>query len=1533
MSEKPSDPKSPELAMEGAKPPSQPPVSPRTGRVLDDIDKLQDIPDAVNSDIYKRLEALQEAFFPIDQLKRFQPLDTKGWSEDHLLTKIGDNPFHVKLISELLRRIRKGLISPETATKYYTGSEKHKRNLVDNIVARMNAGVLTIETLPDGQLKSQVLEEFLEALYDTEFITPKEVREYNGNPELDAFIIQSIHDRDLPVAKPVAPGFQPPSPTAKPAIIARYHPIESRKETPPPVSAVTPESVPAPTIPATPGAIKVPSPGRKATLLAMSVPPPAAGSAPGAPVHVAPRPTSAPKPASVMPPAPSSSQVKAGPSAAFDRAFVLTEAAPPSIAAPTVRQGNGRTSPKDPRAALPTIADHEATRTALGRDQTHAAIEILPPPVAVGTMGSPDDVPPTSRPSSMDSSPDLLVFPKNTGSHLPPPVPLFAAGGEKVDENLYQSAHCVTVINDQNDINSIINIPLLLEDGEFTIGTNPQNDIVLTNPPGSDTVAEFHGVLKIVGEKITIKGKGGPLRVAQRTDRKGLILHSYVQVEQDEPILVGRVINGKADKYLQINVKLDQAFENDEIKDQVSEHCKSLLRTAGQKIVESIEGSHVSKPEASTPQSGEVRSYMKKAHELFQGLLVRLPNQFKDSDYTTWKNIALSEAQILLSKRLAAHISFYGQELLETTKRAVSDAVTGGTEIAAIQLDTEPPKFFTDFFDFARTHGINLSKSDYTRDLDHAKSEARRYLAEKKQVEADIKEADKRRAELEDELKNRPYHDHEAALKQFRKQYAGVHYREQGEGSELLTLETKFAHVGPVIIVRNTSGEIIENGLIPLLIHHQTIGTHDINTIELPQDHDPKRGAKPFMASIEYDEKLGQYRMTWIDGEIRLSDNEGGSGMPRSPVFTIQNDKPVFVGKYLVKIEQNHAFTASSIRAEYANPYVEELTEIIFDDAITTLDQTANAYNELKTLAGTGHVDIVALKAHLVKKITDLWARLELWEPTLDIQQINDPDASPVTPGRSRKPVFADAQALGTLHLLLQDRGGFIPKIPNLTQEIVEEAAKKRFDAYVTFDRKSKEPGAKFPSIYGLFKKGKDRMAEHKKQKEDAKLRANVGVVETARFLDMGVFKQETINNQPNISEEYSDRINEIYRIRKLVDEIRNGGKDVENFALAMKLCGEKTMEEVFGPDEIAAFNVNIEVNITAKTPAIKYLRKLYVFLGRNHVRLLGNEDNQKSISALEKLLEIKAVTLDEIIVPPYFMGSEVKSAIEDAKMFAQMKKELEDENKALTTKKHETMHQQQMNVLRNRQALVDKFAKVVGVVGQAQQETRLDLLLEIADIIRDPKVEEEMDGDGISMEISLQPRDVPTLISGSKDAAVVVATEKKRLGWHAIKADFKVIAEKAARAAAEKIMTADPDSQYQFEVLAEAIQKGIVNPNDIGYTPEQLQKKLEQFNHEQKIKALRMKHTPFFEQNSNLRVDNLEYLDQIKLDTISDPDEAAVLLQLVEDLSYIRMEKILDNINKGIDASYMKMIGNELLEKGYRAQLHFPAEKLALLQ
>lgn len=145
--------------------------------------------------------------------------------------------------------------------------------------------------------------------------------------------------------------------------------------------------------------------------------------------------------------------------------------------------------------------------------------------------------------------------------------------------------------------------------------------------------------------------------------------------------------------------------------------------------------------------------------------------------------------------------------------------------------------------------------------------------------------------------------------------------------------------------------------------------------------------------------------------------------------------------------------------------------------------------------------------------------------------------------------------------------------------------------------------------------------------------------------------------------------------------------------------------------------------------------------------------------------------------------------------------------------------------------------------------------------------------------------------------------------------------------------MAADPDADYQLDLLQEAMQKGIVDPSDIGYTPDQLAEKVSQDTLKRKEKTFRMKYKAFFDQYQVLSVDNLEYLDQIDIGSINDPIEANVLLEIIESISYIHMEAILENIRNGKDPEYMKIVGNELIEKGYRAQLHFQPEQLALLQ
>jgi|GEM_PF-3995702 len=1502
---------------------SEPPRSPRTGRLLDTYDKIPDLDEVTSHSGYRKLEAVVEAFFLIDKEgKRNVPLDVKKYDDAKLLAVIEEHPYHFDLMIEFLRRTRKGIIPITVLQTYISDQETRKRELVYAISGRIDAGNLTIPE-PTSDLEKSKLHELLTNLFESEFISPDDVLRYCNNAQLNVFMLQGgykdrFHVSDLPAVKAPAPGTPVPP---EPPRAARVKPRTPLKRATTIVSA---------TVPPAPGSAPMPSTN--------GLPPPAEGSGlklpQGGPARRLPQRLS-PK---AFNPVIKDSTDSAEPLPVTRREGPST-GAPESIPSTNPEPAVARATGRDPHL---TVSDPEATREALGRDDTILATHEVMPPGAIPTIPPPTTASPSAPPPELAGAvivPDVIEVPlmsvpvvtvppsPKTDRNFPPPGPKI----EKIGENPAVHLASVDIIQKGETSESAMRLALIDKGEAYKIGTDPRNDIVLA-PDAADSIAEFHGEIVIDGDTILVRGEKGIFRVASidTPDRKrrGLVLNEPVQVDPNEPVLIGgRGRDGKEGAYQEIRINLEQPFLVDEVKEQYSRRCKKLLEIAGSKLVECIEEMSIESPNLEVAAVFQAKTYLRKAQELFLLLSDLIPDEVRTDKFDIWRGMALQNAEAHIRQRLGLILDAHQQELKEAARKKVQEALAFGKRVNDIQLNTEIPRSFQRYLDLAADSGIDVKVEDFHDAIDHAQGEGKRFLAMKKKEELDQEEAIARQAALELDEIQRPLREHQEALTRFKVLHMGVHF---AEGEELLTENTQFAHIGPALIISDPHGKVVIHK--PLLVGHETIGSHGINTIELAEDFDPKHGTKPFMVSIEFDGK--NYQMTWIDGSLSFTTKE----IPMSPTFQVEYNRTVTLGKFLLKIEQNHAYTHKYISKNHANPHAEELCEIIFDHNITTLEQTRRAYDELKTLASHPGklVDLDALKVHLGIKIAALWEKIGSWHTALPMAPPPDaPDEAPDSTKKKR--ILADSQYLGTLALLLKDRGSFIPRTESLSRATINQAALNRFMGYLGLDKESKEPASrtdKMLGAIGLFKGAEEQKA---RQRLDAKARADIGVVEVARFLDMGLLGIDTVAELiPDTQVDYYDRIHEIYEIRRIIGEISNGGEKIDRLEDAMRLCEGKTMNEVFGGDEIAAFNVNIEINVSSKTPVIEYLKKLCVFLGRSNMRFLGNIDNEKNLTTIKKLLELKVVKPSELTTPPYFSGDDVLEAIHQAELVAGMRKEELASAAAIRDQKAVAFHNHMEAARKQRLILIDKVNKVADVLNETIDDTKLDVLLAVADIITDPLIDREMDGDHMTLAKYVHNRSLPTAKSEFKDRSEAIVTDTKLISWGSIKADYNLRAAQAGRKSAARIMAGE-DALYESMLLKEALEKGIVNPTDIDQTVAELDAAVkahtEKAAHDKKVKEYRSKYRPFFDENKNRSTDNLDYYDQIKLDEIKDPIELEIAKEMIENLGWLRMNNIINNIQKGEDVMYMKMVAKELIEKGFQPQKLFTAEEIALLQ
>jgi len=458
------------------------------------------------------------------------------------------------------------------------------------------------------------------------------------------------------------------------------------------------------------------------------------------------------------------------------------------------------------------------------------------------------------------------------------------------------------------------------------------------------------------------------------------------------------------------------------------------------------------------------------------------------------------------------------------------------------------------------------------------------------------------------------------------------------------------------------------------------------------------------------------------------------------------------------------------------------------------------------------------------------------------------------------------------------------------------------------------------------------RVAETDKRRAEARLKADIGAVQIARFLEFGMVKLQDLQTQDGLSQEYLDIIQRAARIRELLELFKRGGAGINAITNLQDVGRGVRMREVFSVDEINIANQNIEMSFNADSLLEDYLHKLAVFIGRQAFRdALSKEDVREEVKTLRLLVSLGHLRKSDLIIPEFnFNLEKVKEALDEIMFNADEmgKDEIRNEqrrrkNIEARTSAKEQNHQKRMN-------LVAEAAKVGAAINEVRLKARLEILLDVAHIIGNSEIAEEMDTEKIMTEaIHI---DLPLYKSDAPDRMQGITAQRQLFTWKEVERVYKELALDLAKDTVSKIRNGE-DSAYNALLIKQGVEQGIFNEQDLNTSLVQIEAEIQAERKKLRLVKYRRKHLDKFNTWMNGPVDDLDYLDQIKVEDGTDDEEKKVLKELLDSVSWQKMNGAIEKIKAGEDIAYMKLIAKQLQNSGYDPQDNFSAEQLALLQ
>lgn len=410
------------------------------------------------------------------------------------------------------------------------------------------------------------------------------------------------------------------------------------------------------------------------------------------------------------------------------------------------------------------------------------------------------------------------------------------------------------------------------------------------------------------------------------------------------------------------------------------------------------------------------------------------------------------------------------------------------------------------------------------------------------------------------------------------------------------------------------------------ILSRVTIGLHPINThtIKAPTNVGRRKRDtyKNFMAELF--EEDGKYYVRYLEGLVRIPTPDGFTPPPQE-VFELEEGKSVHIGgKYMLTMESGqHAFSMGTFM-----PYLEKEKTGLIDQLLdqiqnqdhTTWEQDEEALGNLKEILSSDLPGKEQLKQRITKRLIAIYEDL--------IKKIIDWDETP------------DSGLFQTLILLLRasHEEGLFPDTYKFTASRLARAARDRVAKYLreaqhAYDTEPQKPK---PRRFRKrrFQQEMELYETQLKAQEEAMQRADIGVVEIARFLEFELVTETSVEKHAPLS--YMRKIKRAQTIRQLFERLEDEKEDTLTILeILNEECRGLEASDIFAQEEISTRSQHCEVDLKTYphlTGPSSYIHKLGKIHASKAFERLDLKRSEQEIAADLRL--IHGLLEQKIIVP-----------------------------------------------------------------------------------------------------------------------------------------------------------------------------------------------------------------------------------------------------------------------------------------------------------
>jgi hypothetical protein len=753
--------------------------------------------------------------------------------------------------------------------------------------------------------------------------------------------------------------------------------------------------------------------------------------------------------------------------------------------------------------------------------------------------------------------------------------------------------------------------------------------------------------------------------------------------------------------------------------------------------------------------------------------------------------------------------------------------------------------------------------------------------------------------------------------------------------------------------------------IFPVLLRRYTGGTHPSNTIELPQILHGKRTTRAFMFEIIYEPVDRRFKLKWLGGYLDMKTSREVMLEEECELSEFREEETdgqkvrlnIEICGYNLRIETNHGFTHKFLERE-SERLAGELIQIIEDQNFTSAEMDRDAVDGIRRLIDLGYIERIVWEGKLKRAISGLWGSVNAWRQD--------------TP-------LADSSYIETLHLIGGDE--------NVGR--LKEAAQKRLKCYASAHRESVRESAiereivKLPHPWQLAyysprncfwsKRSMQAYANKKQAEADRQyddriaaeqatqtrycLVAEKGIVEIAKFAQMGLLRESDIEDELQDLAPYEARVFKIRQLRTLFAQFERGVDPVPAAASFLSVGAGRVMSEVFTEDERNVFNRrHIDVDLDGNAPVKEFLRKRVIILAKNLLKKARAENDYNALGQLEGLLALRDDEGNPLFVPEELILQDLRDVNEIGPEIERLKTERDEARRVAEEQKKaeaavkEAEAQAEIDITqaerdaqiaaaeadaaKQRQQLeLQKRGHEAAQAAMTQEFERRTALIEKARGVIDVIQEVRSDVCNLSRLLAVS-EDFASQEIAAQMSAITLSHEGRTFSWENVRQNYRSLAIDKGRELALYAVDGVKAAEY-IETIRDAVKRGVFGLKDLGLG-EDLGARLQQGIEKERTERDNIRK---FEDQYRTQVAELNttwydrrYLGIIKENFTSD-QEASIAGQMVRGRAVYVLGEALNAIRSGRKIYKARRAIKALAEENFPFKEHFSGEDLDLLQ